>query len=121
MYLSKNPDARRTAQKEIDAVAGNEDIRWSMKDQMPFLQACIAEALRLGCVTPSSLPHVALKETQIEGYIIPKGTTVMASIYSLHRDPEIFAEPEEFRPDRHLDSEGRFKQPHSYRPFGIGK
>ncbi|KAI8797758.1 cytochrome P450 2D15 [Biomphalaria glabrata] len=120
MYLSKNPDARRTAQKEIDAVAGNEDIRWSMKDQMPFLQACIAEALRLGCVTPSSLPHVALKETQIEGYIIPKGTTVMASIYSLHRDPEIFAEPEEFRPDRHLDSEGRFKQPHSYRPFGIG-
>ena len=78
MYLSKNPQLQMLAQQEIDNVLCEEakrwqstsahsdvKITWSMRDKMPFLRACVAEGLRLGCVTPSSLPHVATDDGEV--------------------------------------------------------
>ncbi|KAK3736846.1 hypothetical protein RRG08_000596 [Elysia crispata] len=133
MYLSKNPTMQKLAQQEIAHVLvketknssskGNQaqnEITWSMREKMPYLRACIVEGLRLGCVTPSSVPHVASVDAEIEGYSVPRGTLVFVSLYSVHRDQEEYAEPTEFRPERHLDSEGNFRPPKNYRPYGIG-
>ena len=49
------------------------------------------------------IPHYALEEVELEGYIIPKGSIVLSSIYSVVRDPEHFPDPETFNPDRFLD------------------
>ncbi|GFO35369.1 cytochrome p450 [Plakobranchus ocellatus] len=136
MYLSTHPWAQILAQEEISSVLaaeadGSENhgdtsqadikITWSMRDRMPYVWACVTEAQRLGCVTPSSLPHVASVDTEIEGYPIDKGTIVLASIYSLHRDPREYLDPTEYRPHRHLDEQRNLRQPKSYRPFGVGE
>ncbi|XP_059156390.1 cytochrome P450 4g15-like [Physella acuta] len=122
MHLCRHPAMTEHALAEIDHVVENKKgvISWSLMELMPYTRACITEALRLGSITPSSLPHVAMDDTQIEGYFIPKGTFVMAGIYSLHYDPSYYLDPEEFRPQRHLDSKNRFNRPRSFKPFGVG-
>lgn len=46
------------------------------------------------------LDRVAKETVKINGITIPKDMTVMIPVYALHRDPELWPEPEEFKPDR---------------------
>ncbi len=46
------------------------------------------------------LERMAKETVKINGITIPKGMLVMVPVYALHRDPELWPEPEEFKPDR---------------------
>ena len=74
----------------------------------------VLETLRLE--QSEYLMRKALHDIQFEGYLIPKGWLVRIGIRESHRDPEIFANPHEFNPDRFLTSSYGPKQ---YSPFGI--
>ena len=56
------------------------------------------------------------------GYNVPKDTWVFINIWALHNDPEQWEEPEDFRPERFLDDQGKLgpKSP-SYIPFSMGR
>ncbi len=56
------------------------------------------------------VPHYALKDVVIKGYTIPKGATVMASLYHSMRDPNVFKNPEIFDPARYIDAGNNFFQ-----------
>ncbi|CZT49094.1 related to cytochrome P450 CYP3/CYP5/CYP6/CYP9 subfamilies [Rhynchosporium secalis] len=76
---------------------------WKTLDQLPYLQACIKEGLRLshGIMhrLPRCSPDVAL---QYKEWTIPRGTPVGMSAYYMHTDPEVYINPFEFRPERWL-------------------
>ncbi|KAL4931663.1 cytochrome P450 [Aspergillus undulatus] len=75
----------------------------SLRD-LPYMNQVINEALRLYPAVPSGLPRtVPDKGSTLAGYWIPGGATVSTQLYSLHRDPEVFAEPERFDPSRWMD------------------
>jgi cytochrome P450 len=81
-----------------------------------YLDAVVKEVLR----ARPSVPIVARKvrePVQIAGYEMPAGTVLMASVYLVHMDPEVYPEPEVFRPERF--SEGR-PNPRAWIPFGGG-
>jgi len=54
-------------------------------------------------------------------WIIPKDTTVMVQLGAVHLDPSLFPQPEVFRPERFLDSDGNYKGSELIKPFGVGK
>lgn len=54
----------------------------------------------------------------LDGFKVPKGANAIIITYSLHRDPRYFPEPEEFRPERFLNSVGR--PAYAYVPFSAG-
>ena len=71
-------------------------------------------------LAPLAVPHETTHDTTLAGYDVPKGTFVMVNLYSVHMDPKLWDKPEEFRPERWLDSEGKVKKHDTLIPFSVG-
>ncbi|MED6223704.1 hypothetical protein PIB30_076680 [Stylosanthes scabra] len=121
--LIKNPRVQQKAQEEIDRVIGLERIM-SESDfsSLPYLQCVAKEALRLHPPTPLMLPHRANSNVKVGGYDIPKGSNVHVNVWAVARDPAVWKNPLEFRPERFLEEDVDMKG-HDFRllPFGAGR
>jgi len=54
-------------------------------------------------------------------HIIPAGTNIFVSVYTIHRDPRHFPDPEKFDPERFSPQNSVDRHPYAYTPFGIGR
>ena len=91
--------------------------------RLPYVEAFISEVLRIANVVPFAMPHACTEDTDVkwEGFIIPKGCTVLLNLDSVLQDPEIFKSPEEFNPERFLDDSGKVFRPKGFLAFGTGR
>jgi cytochrome P450 len=96
--------------------AGGVDARPEQIAALPYLDATIKEVLRLRPIVPL-VGRMLRKPVQLGGYDLPAGTAVGACIYLAHRNPDVYPEPEQFRPERFL---GTTPDPVSWLPFGGG-
>ncbi|XP_034255752.1 methyl farnesoate epoxidase-like [Thrips palmi] len=121
MFLLRRPDVQRRAQEELDRVVGR-GRQPSLQDRprLNYLEAVLKEAQRLANVAPVGVPHRAMQNATIMGHTVPKDTTVLASLWSVHMDREYWGDPERFRPERFLDDAG-LKSAEYLLPFGLGK
>jgi cytochrome P450 len=87
---------------EVDRVVGRGPVRVEMLPQLEYLTAVIHECLRLHPPVPAVGRFVA-RELEIGGVWLPAGVVVSPSIALLHRDPTVWNDPLEFRPERFLD------------------
>ncbi|KAI9093574.1 hypothetical protein K1719_027023 [Acacia pycnantha] len=121
--LIKNPRVQQKAQEELDRVIGFERIvTESDFSSLPYLQCVAKEAMRLHPPTPLMLPHRANANVKIGGYDIPKGSNVHVNVWAVARDPAVWKDPSEFRPERFLEEDVDMKG-HDFRllPFGAGR
>ena len=80
----------------------------------------LKEAMRLFPPIPLH-SRQAIKEIDLgHGYIIPAGTNIFMSAYTVHRDPMHFPDPEKFDPERFSPQNSAGRHPYAYIPFGIG-
>ncbi|KAI7978982.1 Flavonoid 3'-monooxygenase [Camellia lanceoleosa] len=101
--LIRHPKMLAQAKQELDSVVGpNRQVTESDLAQLTFLQAIIKETFRLHPSTPLSLPRMASDSCEINGYFIPKGSTLLVNVWAIARDPDAWAEPLEFQPERFL-------------------
>ncbi|HTY97102.1 MAG TPA: cytochrome P450 [Solirubrobacteraceae bacterium] len=83
-----------------------------------YLDAVVQESLRVRPVLPVVLRQLKAPVT-LGGYDLPRGITVMPAITLMHENPDLFAEPRRFRPERFL--EGDEGGTYSWIPFGGGR
>ncbi|KAJ7440250.1 cytochrome P450 [Mycena latifolia] len=97
------PDVQRKAQAEIDSVIGSGRLPlYSDREQLPYVSAVVTELFRWHSVAPLGVPHAALEDTLVNGYLIPKGTIIIANLWNILNDPEIYPSPAAFDPERYL-------------------
>ena len=75
-------------------------------DKLPYLDAVLKETLRLYAPLPALEPRSLPVDCTIDGFLIPAGTVVGMSPYTLHRNPEVFPDPHKFIPERWLGKYG---------------
>ncbi|XP_034938135.1 probable cytochrome P450 303a1 [Chelonus insularis] len=121
LYLVLYPEVQKKAQEEIDRVIGRDRFpSLSDRPRMTYVNAISLECIRIFMGRTMNIPHRALRDTFIQGYRIPKNTMIAANFSRILMD-ESWGDPEVFRPERFIDSEGNITVPERYMPFSIGK
>ncbi|GMH17318.1 hypothetical protein Nepgr_019159 [Nepenthes gracilis] len=102
-----HPDVQSAVQDELDMVVGrSRPVAESDVSSLVHLTAVIKEVLRLHPPGPLlSWARLAITDTTIDGCHVPAGTTAMVNMWAIARDPELWANPLEFNPERFASSE----------------
>ncbi|CAG0899533.1 unnamed protein product [Darwinula stevensoni] len=119
-YFALHPDIQSQVRMEIlDAIKETDgEIRHETLSKLPLFDACIAESMRLICPL-NRLERVAKLDFHYKNIVIPKGAVIQIPLYALHREPEEFPDPEEWKPERFLEG-NKTHDPYAYLPFGSG-
>uniref|UniRef100_A0A6N2MBD8 Cytochrome P450 n=1 Tax=Salix viminalis TaxID=40686 RepID=A0A6N2MBD8_SALVM len=109
--LARKPKVMKKAQEEIRNCGGKKKVTESNIDQLEYLKMAVQETLRL--YPPSAL-------------LLPRETmspfNVHVNVRTIGRDPKVWSNPEEFIPERFIDSAIDFKgQNYELLPFGAGR
>jgi benzoate 4-monooxygenase len=121
--LIRHPDHLATLREEVDSVLQQEDIvaPYDTVKNLPFLRACLDEAMRIIPPTSAGLPRRTPPEgARILGEWIPGNTSVSMTIYTAHHDPTVFPKPHEYQPHRWMDKEERKRMEPYFIPFSTG-
>ncbi|KAF8037420.1 hypothetical protein BT93_B0350 [Corymbia citriodora subsp. variegata] len=101
--LIHRPDLLARVQEEIDSVVGRDRLVTELDlPRLTYLQAVVKETFRLHPPTPLSIPRIVADDCEINGYHIPKGAKLLVNVWAIARDPDAWAEPLAFRPERFL-------------------
>ena len=118
--LALNTDARQRLFDEVDTVLGGRTPTAEDLTDLPWTTAVFLEAMRY--FSPAwAIPRVAIRDDDIGGHIVRKGTTVLIPTHRIHHDPRWWPDPEEFDPSRFLPGAGKGRARSAYLPFGGGK
>ncbi|XP_042886029.1 cytochrome P450 3A7-like [Penaeus japonicus] len=120
--LAKYPEAQERLRRELhEVVEEHGDVTYQGIMEAKFLDACIMETLRL-YPTSVYLERMCERNYRIPGtdLTIAPGTVVSCPVWTVHRDPKYWPEPEEFRPERFLPENKANIANFTHMPFGVG-
>ena len=117
--LDQYPNIARKLQEELATVLGGRTPSYHDLPSLPHTWMVIQESMRL--YPPVwSMSRLCRTEDEIGGYQIPIGTLVLISPYTMHRHPNYWQEPEQFRPERFRPEVADKRSPYVYLPFSGG-
>lgn len=121
--LLRHPKAMEKLQNEVTKIGnGKLFITENDLDKLNYLKAVIKETLRLYPPVPLLVPRESTQDVNVKGYDIAAETMVVTNAWAIGRDPKLWDKPEEFQPERFMDSGMDFKgQNFELIPFGAGR
>ncbi|KAG0696761.1 cytochrome P450, partial [Suillus ampliporus] len=93
---------------------------------LPRLDAFVSEALIWRPLTPNGFAHRTTKDVTWasslwKNYCIPAGTTVFGSHWAISRDPEVYPDPDAFKPQRWINDQGSLRDDLTFFVYGFGR
>ncbi len=117
--LAINPSKQEKLIEEIDRFIESDELLFEKVKRMTYLEACLKETLRLH-PSGTRAERKAVDNVKLDQIFIPKDAYVVIPIYSIHRDPNNFENPDEFIPERFLAENIDKIKSGSYIPFADG-
>lgn len=114
--LIQHQDIQQQLRNELREAVGNDNVNLSAVTKVSLLTNVIKESLRMFPPVSPFTTRVANEDYEYEGTFIPKGTPLFIGVQSVHNDPNLWPEPDQFQPER-FDKE--FDKL-AYLPFGAG-
>lgn len=122
--LCHYPDVQKKLRDEVDAfIAVHKRLpTFAEREQLPYLISVQKECMRYRPTTPFGVLHENTEDrklilnakgrgellreyiVEIRGYFIPKGSVLVSNMYGMHANPNIYPEPEKFKPERFLNN-----------------
>ncbi|KAK8367228.1 hypothetical protein V6Z12_A02G170900 [Gossypium hirsutum] len=124
--LVKHPHIQDKLFKEIKGVVSDGEVEIKDGDlrKMPYLRAVILESLRRHPPSHFLIPHTVTKNVVLGGFLVPKNSIVIFIVVETGRNPNVWENPMEFKPERFLNN-GDFDisgtKEIKMMPFGVGK
>ncbi|XP_075119639.1 cytochrome P450 1A1-like [Leptodactylus fuscus] len=111
LYLLKYPNNQEKIQKEIDEIIGtSRSPRFEDRKNLHYTEAFINEVLRHSSFVPFTIPHCTAMDTNLNGYYIPKDTSVFINMYQVNHDQTVWRDADLFIPERFLDKHGHIEK-----------
>ncbi|XP_050535079.1 uncharacterized protein LOC126902099 [Daktulosphaira vitifoliae] len=122
LLLGIYQDIQKLVRDELYIIFGDSDRDATMEDinNMKYLENVIKECLRIY----PSVPQITRQlndDLQLSNYIIPRNTVLSILPYVIHRNEELYPDPEKFDPERFSDEDNKSKFLFGYLPFSAGQ
>ncbi|GIY59144.1 cytochrome P450 4V2 [Caerostris darwini] len=120
--LGVYPEVQKLTFEEINDIFSDDPDRNVTREdltRMKYMECVIKESLRLYPVVPF-FTRECTETFEVLGHKVYPGSVCFIFPLMLHRDPEVFPEPEKFKPDRFLLENSKGRNPYAYIPFSDG-
>ncbi|AKG21609.1 cytochrome P450 [Calothrix sp. 336/3] len=114
-WLHREPQVREKLRQEINNL-GESPNPMSIVE-LPYLNAVCNEILRIYPTQFVTFPRIVESATNFMGYNLSPETIIIGCIYLTHQNPELYPQPQQFRPERFLEKQ---YSPYEFMPFGGG-
>ncbi|XP_057807040.1 cytochrome P450 71AU50-like [Salvia miltiorrhiza] len=121
--LLRHPAVMKKLQEELESIVGLESmVEESHLDKLEYLECVVKEVMRLHPVAPLLIPHESMEDCELQGFHIPKKSRVMVNVWAIGRDPDVWANPDSFTPERFVGSDIDMRGRHfELIPFSSGR
>jgi cytochrome P450 len=119
-HICNNPNICRKLREELEGAGSTSaaPLDWHKLEQLPYLNGCVHEAVRLAHGITTRLPRLAPDtELKYEEWVIPRNTPVSMTNLDILMNQSIFPNPESFIPERWIN---RPNLERYFVPFGKG-
>ncbi|KAN0137800.1 cytochrome P450 [Lactarius tabidus] len=121
--LTLYPEVQKRARAQIDSVISRDRLpTFEDRPRLPYIEAICKELLRWQMVLPLGFPHASTEDCVYRGFFIPKGSIMITNSWAILHNPDLYPDPETFKPERFLNEDGTFRDdPTISLAFGAGK
>ncbi|NWI17959.1 CP4B1 protein, partial [Crypturellus soui] len=119
--MSIYPEYQQRCREEVQEILGDRDtVEWEDLGKLTFCTMCIKESLRLFPPVPMVARHLSKPITFSDGRSLPEGLYVAVSIFALHRNRDVWEDPEVYDPMRFSPQNAAQRHSHAFVPFSAG-